>query len=167
MMKKLFNSFVAIFLVIFLVGCEGSGKVVYRYSIENQSGVDVEFKMYHINSDGDISEVKFVSLPNGKRIDRKYEDYGPYGGYNFKDFFGDLKGAQVNVLEVIYENKRKSVFLEQRKISMNECENFYREKVPCDPRNLLNTSDFMDTEEHFIITPEDYNNAIDCNGDCE
>ena len=109
-----------------------------------------------------ILYTKYLDLKNGEIIQKTYEDYAPYHDYNYTDFFYNK-----NTVEVIYNNSKKTVFLEQRKKSLTECETIFGEEVPCDPRNFLNAFYYRDTNEHYIFTVEDFDNAIDCEGDCD
>lgn len=165
-MRKIFHLLVPLFFVIFLFGCEGSGSVRYNYILENQSGVDIKLKVYFIKKDGSVLNLKYLDLNDGQKMQKTYEDHAPYHGYNFSDFFR-INQEEINTVEVLYNNSKKIVFLEQRNKSLNECETIFGEEVPCDPRNFLNAFYYKDTNEHYIFTVEDYDNAIDCEGDCD
>ena len=55
-------------------------------------------------------------------------------------------------LKIVYQNNRVSFF------NTNSCE---------DVRNPLNVCEYGNLEETFIFTEQDYENAEDCNGNCE
>jgi len=139
----------------------------YRYTIENQSGVPVEFKVYHMNKDGAKNNVHYIPLTPNEQITKNYKDYSSDHDYNFAEFFRTKQG-EPNVVEIIYENKKKTVFVRQRFNGLieNNCTNVFGEIVDCDERNLLYTHKYSNVREIYTITKADYEAAIDCNGDC-
>lgn len=86
---------------------------------------------------------------------KKFKDGSLPKGYHFREFFAGLNGrrAITDSIKVIYNNKFK-IF-----ISEINCNGGFR--------NPLNTCVYSDTEENFVFALEDYENAEDCNGDCE
>ena len=71
--------------------------------------------------------------------------------YSFADFFGKNDSSR-DSLKIVYQNNRVSFF------NTNSCE---------DVRNPLNVCEYGNLEETFIFTEQDYENAEDCNGNCE
>lgn len=139
----------------------------YHYTIENQSGVPVELKVYHMNAAGTKKNVRYIPLTPNEQLTKNYKDYPSYGGYNFAEFFRTNEGAP-NVVEVIYENKKKTVFVQLKfnGIVENNCTNVFGEIVDCEERNLLDIFKYRNTVEHYTITKADYEAATDCNGNC-
>ncbi|WP_158963389.1 hypothetical protein [Myroides fluvii] len=154
--------------ILFSSACIREGDPThYHYTIENQSGVPVELKVYSMEKDGAKNNVHYISLAPNEQITKNYKDYPSYSGYNFAEFFRTKEGAP-NVVEVIYENKKKTVFvqLQFNGIIENNCTNVFGEIVDCEERNLLDTFNYRNVEEHYKITKADYEAATDCDGDC-
>lgn len=167
-MKRYRFLFSILFLSVFLISCEAGGPVKYHYVLENQSGVDIKLKAYNHKRDGSVSNIKYLTLNDGQKIERTFKDYAPYHRYQFIDFFGLTE--KINTVEVIYDSHKKTVLEEQRVKSIvdNKCESVVSgEEVPCNPKNFLNIFYYQGVNEHYIFTAEDYGEAGDCNGDCD
>lgn len=166
-MKKDINILFVIFSTILLMSCEGD-PTTYHYTLENQSGVPIQLKLYSLKKEGQISLTTYINLDNGQKIEKRVKRYPPSSEYNFVEFFRQREGS-LNTIEVFYNNKKKTVFYQQRYTSVieNTCEDTFGREVPCDPRNLLNTFIYKNVNEHYIFTVEDYRQANDCNGNCE
>jgi len=155
--------------VLLLVGCEKEEEM-YVYSIENRSGQDIVFKLYTQmkRTDNGIQNVYYIHLPKGEKLYKEY--YSTY--YDFRNLFRyyyetSQNELPFNTIEVIYGNKKKKILVEQYESEKGGCRNIFEEKVPCDDRNPLNRTRYQNKQEHFIFTPEDYQQAEDCQGDCE
>lgn len=161
MVKQMNLALVTLLLV--LVGCEKEGET-YEYSIENKSGQDIVFKLYTQmkRTDNSIQNVYYIHLPKGEKLYKEY--YSTY--YDFRSLFQDYYQAPqnelpFNTIEVIYGNKKKKILVEQYESEKGGCRNIFEEKVPCDDRNPLNRTRYQNKKEHFIFTPEDYQQAED------
>ncbi|MCF6213546.1 MAG: hypothetical protein L3J45_05925 [Flavobacteriaceae bacterium] len=145
-MKKII---IYILFLTAIVACwPEAGKLkTYRYTIRNESGKPIEIKAY--NSYNPINPL-ITQLPIGGKIIKKYKDGLPPQGYNFKEFFSE--GYYVDSLVIIYNKSKIS---------------FFKDENCLDTRNPLNVCEYQDTEELFIFTVQDYENAEDCNGNCD
>lgn len=140
-------------IVTFLIflGCgtdQGSGKE-YIYSLKNESGKSIVIKSYTtISRDANPS---ITTLEDGEEITKRFQDALPPSGYNFSDFFGE--DSQKDSIKVIYDNAKSEIFIQIGCIGSS--------------RNPLNFCVYNGTQEIFIFTEEDYENATPCDGDCE
>lgn len=169
MKKYLTLFFFSAILGVGLVSCEGDDPVTYRYTLENQSGVPIQLKLYSMDKErGLVSVPTYIYLENGEKMVKKEKMYPPSISYNFVDFFRQKEGNP-NTLEVMYSNQKKTVYFQQHYTSVvkNTCVDDFGNEVPCDPRNILNTFIYRNVTEHYIFTAEDYQQAEDCKGDCE
>ena len=167
-MKKYAFLFIITFCIVFLTNCERD-PAIYHYAIENQSGVDIKLKIYYRTKDDRAVDIKYLALNNGQKIEKTHKNYGAPDEYYFADFF-EINNEIINTVEVIYDSHRRTVFEQQRVKSIvdNKCEILVSgEEVPCNPRNFLNIFYYQGVNEHYIFTAEDYEEAEDCNGDCE
>lgn len=157
-----------IFTGLLFMNCEGDSPVIYRYTVENQSGVPIQLQLFYQNNIGETSFRGEIHLDNGQKIEKKEKKYAPSFQYNFVDFFKTEKG-KINKMNVIYNNQKKTMFIQQTYTSLaeNTCEDIFGREVPCDPRNILNTFIYKNVNEHYIFTTEDYQQALDCKGNCE
>ncbi len=168
MKKYLTLLFLSVMLGVGLVSCEGDDPITYRYTLENQSGVSITLKPFFYDDTGRTIPRKEIILRNEQKIEKKEKMYPPSFDYNFVDFF-ETKEGRINKLEVIYDNKKKKVFLLQRSSEKAKgmCETEFGVEVPCDSRNILNINIYRNVNEHYIFTAEDYQQAEDCKGYCE
>ena len=156
-------------VALLLFSCEKEEET-YEYSIENKSGQDIVFKLYTQmkRTDNSIQDVHYIHLPKGEKLYKEY--YSSY--YSFRSLFQNYYTASLaelpfNTVEVIYGNKKKKILVEQYESEKGGCRNIFEEIVTCDDRNPLNRSRYQNKKEHFVFTPEDYQQAEDCQGDCE
>jgi hypothetical protein len=128
----------------------------YTYSARNESGVLIKILAYNSLSTTPHEIIYSTTLENGNEIKKIFEDGLPPRGYNFSAFFANLNGrrAITDSIKVIYNNTKYKSF-----ISEINCSGEFR--------NPLNTCIYSDSEEIFTFTVEDYENAEDCNGNCE
>lgn len=144
-------------LFIFLTNCGtcdhcDDSPVQYEYTIKNISGVKIEIIPHKINSSG-IDEIllsKRITIEDSKSYTEKYSDGAPYDGYSFRDL---LKNP--SRIDIIFNDSKKIIF--------EECA--YNGSCS-DPRNIFNYDYNNETTETYTITIDDYQNAIDCNGNC-
>jgi hypothetical protein len=136
-------------------GTDQGATKTYTYTAENESGVPIKVLAYNSLSITP-NEITFsTTFENGNKITKTFQDGLPPSGYYFRDFFGSLNGrkAVVDSIKVIYNNVKYKSF------NSKDCNG--------GNRNPLNICAYQSTEEIFIFTVEDYENAEDCNGDCE
>ena len=123
----------------------------YDYSVVNNSGVSVEVIPY---SDGIVRIDKKVILNNAQKINKIDIDYPPYG---------ELR--MINVLHpALRVNKIDIIFNSTKMITYEDCSptNNCSEQL----RNIFNGDFQNERTEVYIITAQDFQNAIDCGGNC-
>lgn len=147
--------------------CE-TEKTTYRYTIENQSGVDVVLKSYLMKEDGSIFFIRYKTLAQGEKWENVNVEKGPGSSYDYREMLSAGTNT-INTLDIIYANQKKQQYQYQKYESVTNqlCKNDYGEIVPCDQRNLLNRFLYNSKEEYYTITKEDYEQAQDCAGDCD
>lgn len=139
-MKNLFLAFIT----LAIIGCgtdQGEGNF-YNYSIINESGKDITINSYRTIYP--IREIPvIIQLANGENLTKTYQDALPPSGYDFGVFFeGDS-------IIINFNNEKKQVFTF---ITNN---------------NNRNPFSYAGITETFIFTTQDYENAEDCNGNCD
>ena len=138
------------FLTLFLFlscGTDQSSADTYTYTIKNESGVDIKIIGY-IPFDTFI-----INIKNKQQYTQVYEDGVPPRGYSWDFFYGSSNGNYAaDSIKVIYNNNRYKDF------SINNIDN---------DRNPLYMPNEIRTEGFFTFTVEDYDNAEDCNGNCD
>ena len=146
-MKKIVLS--ALVLIFFsCLGTDQGESRKYNYKVINESGKSIIVKSF-FDHNPSITPI-ITSIGVGKEIIKSETDYPPsYGETDFRRFFGEGRDSIV----VIYDNEKKESFL-------YECDNN-------NMRNPLSFCIYNNLEEIFIFTEEDYNNAEDCNGNCD
>lgn len=119
----------------------------YSYTVINESGKSIRVKSFFTYNPS-ITPI-ITSIQIGQEITKTHTDYPPYNSeFSFQHFFGERRDSIV----VIYNDEKIESFI-------YECDS--------NESNPLNFCVYNKLEEVFIITEEDYNNAEDCNGDCE
>lgn len=149
-MKKLM-----IFVLFGLLSCwpESSEEKHYDYSVVNNSGVTVEIIPY---MDGNQKINNKVILQNNQIYNKKYTDHAPYGGFSMGSVFVLNTGSALTHLEFVFNNSKKVIY--------EGCSETFN--CNSQPRNIFNGSFNGELTEVYTITPEDYQNAIDCGGNC-
>jgi len=64
--------------------------------------------------------------------------------------------GRTNGVEITFNNTKKIVYM--------NCNNFNR--VCTNPRNIFHYTNNTGFTQIYIITPENYTNAVDCGGNC-
>lgn len=150
-MKTLFFLIILSFLAC---GTDQGITDTYIYTVRNESGVLVKVLAYNSFSSTPEEVIFTTTLENEDEITKKYKDGLPPRGYKFSDFFGKSNGGSVSdSIKVIYNNLKYK--------------NFNSKNCTGGERNPLNICAYQGTEEIFVFTIEDYENAEDCNGNCE
>ncbi|MCB9425955.1 MAG: hypothetical protein H6584_02840 [Flavobacteriales bacterium] len=132
---------------LILFGCkEDDGVTTYTYTIENHSGAEVKIIGYSKTSTS-VFPPLIIYLKDGEHMTKTHQDGLPPNPYDFSDFF-----ERRDSIRVVFDNSKALVYL-------GECSE--------NKRNPLNFCVYHSTVENFVITEEDYQNAEDCDGDCE
>ena len=147
------------FLLLFILStilcsCPDMGESkYYDYIIENKSSKQITFIPY---SDGNILLDKKVLLDNNKTLNKTYKDKPLYKGFSMADVIFSNRINNLSHIEIVFDNNRKIIY-KQCTLEFNCNEN---------PRNIFNTANNDEEKETYTINIEDYQNAIDCNGNC-
>ena len=134
----------------------------YNYTIENRSGKTVQIVPYN---DG-LSEISNAVILQPGEILTKMYTYNPPGGagYSMAKLFPPNSGY----VGISFNNEKinlYSVFSQQCNSCVVPVSNYpiiYNENA----RNLFNINFNDDVTEVYTITPEDFQNATDCGGNC-
>jgi hypothetical protein len=150
-MKKLI-----IFGLFGLLSCgpESSEEKHYDYSVVNNSGVTVEIIPY-VNGMKEVNNK--VTLQNGEIFNKKYTDHAPYsGGLSMRNIFISNTIGLFTHFEFVFKNSKKVIY--------EECSEIFN--CNSQSRNIFNASFNDEQTEIYTITPDDYQNAVDCGGNC-
>ena len=138
------------FLILFLIlscGTDQGSTDTYIYTVRNESGVDIKIIGY-VPFDTFI-----INIKSGKEYTQIYKDGLPPRGYSWNFFYGSSNGNNAaDSIKVIYNN------IKHKDFSIN---NIGDERNPIYKPNEIRTKGF------FTFTMEDYENAEDCNGNCD
>lgn len=141
----------SIFLIVLLVGCiHRSDNPEYNYTIINNSGKDVSFIPY---SYGVAKPENKVFLLNGKSLNESNHDF--HGISMGTLLFGNTFNGLTHI-EIVFSNEKK--------VKYEECSSTFNCNLQ--DRNILNSQYNGELTETYTITPEDYQNATPCNGNC-
>lgn len=136
-----------------MMGCwstdQGSTRT-YTYTVKNESGTDIIISSY-MSYYPDVSPIK-MNLLNGEEKTQTYEDFNPPRGYTFQRFFGNDDNQRDSIV-IVYGKKKFS--------------SFKSEGCSGSARNPLNFCVYRELQETFVFVKEDYENAEDCNGNCD
>ena len=148
-MKKLI-----IIILLGLLGCgpESNEEKKYDYSVVNNSGVTVEIRPL-VNGVKEINNK--ITLENGKVLNKKLTDHAPYGGFSMGSLF-TTTGCCLKQIKIKYNNSKKVIYT-----PCNETFNCNTQ-----PRNIFGSEFNNEQTEIYTITADDYQNAIDCGGNC-
>lgn len=155
-------------ILFFVLGlsCLGSSceddYTLQEYTIENQSGVPITFKLYTQmkRTDQSIQNIRYVPFAPGEQ--RTVSVDTPV--FSFAAFFDnisreDYRDMAFNTLEVIYNEEKSTTWIETYQNDKGECKTIFEEKTSCNDRNLLNRSFYNRRKEHFVFTKADYEAA--------
>lgn len=135
---------ILLILLIITVNCGtdiGEGKF-YKYTIKNESGKSIEINAYKTSyPSSDLPNI--INLNNGEKLTKTYQGDLLSDAYGFSGFF------QGDSLVVKYNFERKEIFTTYQ------------------VNNERNPFFYTGTEETFIFTEQDYQNAEPCNGNCD
>ena len=142
----------------FLMNCVTEPRVYNRqYSIKNISGTQVKLKFYRVSSNELISEVILSSsqVYNGENLET---DQPPS---NYPDSFEPVTSYPSSFIEIIYNSERKKAY------RWNDNGVLFSEPINRNPFRHGNYENIGGDHFQYTITQEDYNNAEDCNGNCD
>ncbi|MHB0756918.1 hypothetical protein [Polaribacter sp. M15] len=153
-MKILKHIVIYSFFILISCGPEASCEI-YNYTVRNESGTDIKITGY--NTANNKLQSFFVELKNNEGLTKSYENCPPgeIPYYSFNNFF------ESDSIKIIFSTNKKI---------------FYKKVIICEnnnddsKRNLLNECLYNSNRnktESFIFTVQDYENAIDCNRNCE
>lgn len=149
-------------VILIATGCtifegtdQGKEKITYDYTITNNSGVIIEIIPYDRAGNKDLS--KKITLLNGKSL-------------NKQAIFNKDTSERLTMPGLIYPSfltKIEIVFNSTKKINYSD-DCIYNNGVStnCNTRNIFLLEYSDDKNEIYTITPEDYQNAVDCGGNC-
>lgn len=144
-------------IIILFSRCTEQGEErKYNYSIINNSGVTVEMIPY-FSGEKDLKHK--VILNNTDKINETYTDRPPYTAGQLTmplTPFYDYKYYDVTRVEITFNNSKKMIH--EGCTQANQC------VIPA--RDIYNPIFSDERTETYIITPEDYQNAVDCGGNC-
>ncbi len=153
---KIMKNLLFIFIVLLFSKCTEQGEDrKYNYTVTNNSGAVIEMIPY-------FSGVKDMNnkviIKNGEKFNKTYTDRPPYKGGLVMDavpFYGSNQNNLTHI-EITFNNSKKIIY--QGCTETNQCFN--------QSRNIFNPVFSDERTETYIITPEDYQNAVDCGGNC-
>lgn len=148
-MKKL----LLILIIPCFLGCgtdQGPAKM-YNYSIVNNSSYSIEIIPYNIQGIKEIQ--RKIIIPIGGVFNKIHKNSPPYFGFNFESLI---------TLNAIYASKVEFIFNNSKKIIYEKCPN----GLCSNSRNIFDFSNNIGQVQVYTITNEDYENAIDCGGNC-
>ncbi|MBB1193021.1 hypothetical protein DNC80_04975 [Flavobacterium sp. SOK18b] len=150
-MKKLL---MLISAIIIISGCEPGSVIDYDYTIVNDSGKKVVLIPYI----GGVKEVQnAITLQQNEKFNKKYIYYPPGAkGYNMSNLFSKTTIGSLTHVEIIFDGIKKVIY--QECTATNQCFN--------QARNIFNPVFSAEQTEVYTITPEDFQNAQDCGGNC-
>lgn len=148
MIKSKQISTIYLILLFFILACTAeAGKAkTYIYTVKNESGVKIKILGY---PKFNPNPANIINLENGEEFTETYQDVLPPKGYDFRSFFGGNRHP-VDSLRIIYNDTKYKDY------------NF---RNNTDLRNpIFNLTG--NTVETYIFTESDYENAENCNGNC-
>jgi hypothetical protein len=153
------NYILLIFVALFY-SCTDQGEVKkYDYTIINNSGVTVDIIPYDEENDINIQNKR--TLLDGEKINKKLDVYPPYNDNLSLSgvLWGDLIYSRVPKAEIVFNNNKKVIYLNCTfsDLGITDC---------LEPRSIFNPINNSGVIQVYTITPEDYENAIPCDGDC-
>jgi hypothetical protein len=156
-MKKIVS---IIIVALLAASCTDQGDFKdYDYTIINNSGVVVEIVPY--NENGVIEVNKRVTIGIGEKINKikRVHPIGGDGPLNFKELLFTKAGFSFRKIDLIFNNIKKSSYSDNCLYANGVSSN-------CSIRNIFLLDYNNDFTEVYTITPEDFQNAQDCGGNC-
>ncbi len=149
-MKKII--LIVVTIIVCSCGTDQGEARRYDYSVINNSSVSIEIIPY-INGIKNSNETIFI---NDKGLINKIDiDYPPYNG-GFRMIFALFPKLSVDKIDIIFNGTKKITY--ENCSPTNSCNT--------QPRNIFNDVFNTKLTEVYTITLEDFQNAIDCGGNC-
>ncbi|MBB1193019.1 hypothetical protein DNC80_04965 [Flavobacterium sp. SOK18b] len=138
--------------------CVSEDSKNYDYSIFNNSGVTVVIVPYGTDGMRDLS--KKVVLSNNEKISLKRFVYYPAPHFlDMAEVITRDRNISLTKIEFIFNLSKKTLY--------SNCKFTSTGVEGCTESRNIFRSEFNDEEtEVYTITPEDYQNAQDCSGNC-
>ena len=136
---------------IILCGCPDKGdSIKYNYSILNNSGNTVEIVPFFTN----VKDLrKKIIITNGNKVEKIIISEPPYNSdLSMKKLISE--NSNLTGVEIVFNNEKKIIY--------NICQNF----ICNNSRNIFDIAKNNEQIEAYIFTITDYQNSIDCNGNC-
>lgn len=149
-----------VLIILLFSGCDRNNEErVYRFVIENESGVNIRLEIFESGSN---RFVKNIDIPNSDFVMKDFQSSDMGKVYGIQDFF---EGDSVNV---IYGNNLsiESYRCEFLKPENNGCNKLGNIANDGDPK-WKNQREGNLYKATYTFTEEDFENAIPCDGDCE
>ena len=142
--------FFLITLCFIACGTDQGELKTYKYTVRNKSGVKIKVIGYVTFTN---VEEYVIAINNNDEYTHIYKDGLPPRGYHFRFLFGSSTGnSGADSIKVIYNNVKFKDF---------NFDNLSDERNPLGPNH--NHGELKAT---YTISKEDYQNAEDCNGNC-
>ena len=149
---------IAIIFLVYGCGTDQAPPRFYDYTLLNNSGYNVEITPFNWQGNKLINNK--ITLLNNKSLNQKYRDDAPYGGFGMKGLLSDnFKIGGWYKIEIVFNNSKKIIY-------NDDCTYNNGISTNCSPRNIFLLEYSNEKTETYTITPEDYQNAIDCGGNC-
>lgn len=132
-------------------GTDQGSTDTYTYTVSNESGVDIKIIGYVTFTN---VEEYVITLKDNEERTQIYKDGLPPRGYHFRYLFGSTNGNyDADSIKIVYNNTKVKVY---------NNDNLSDERNPLGPNHNEGI-----LEATYTLTPEDYENAEDCNGNCD
>ena len=143
----------ALLILSSFLGCIKETIVTAKYTVRNESGKGIMVLSY-ISKNPQITPI-ITRLASDEELTKEESNVGGID-YSYADFFGEGYAYQKrDSISIVFGGSKIQSF----KTVYSTDEN--------DLRNPLNEAIYSGLEEVFVFTKEDYENAEDCNEDCE
>ena len=149
-MKKIVLLF-ALSTILCSCPTEVGDEVVYNYSVVNQTDKVIEIIPYQNPGNGLPELNKKITIQPGGKFDKTKIDVPVYTGLSFQRALYD---GYLQKLDIVFDNNKK--------VSYEYCADL----VCADPRNIFHITHNDENTEVYTITMADYQNAVDCGGNC-
>ena len=155
-MKKISLIIIIVFIIL---SCTDQGaRKNYDYTITNNSGVTVEIIPYYEQGGIDLS--KKIILQNGQSLNANKQVH-PLESLplTMAELISKSENIFLSKVVIVFDNIKKSIY-------SNDCTYNNGVSLNCDIRNIFLIQYNNEQTEVYTITPEDYQNAVDCGGNC-
>ena len=149
---------IAIIFLAYGCGTDQGPTKIYNYTISNKSGYSIEIIPYNRQGNKEID--KKIILLNNQSLNQIHRDNPPYFSFTMTQLLANkLNVLFLDKIEIVFNNSKNIIY-------NNDCDNTTGIPGNCSPRNIFLLKYSRDQIETYTITPEDYQNAIDCGGNC-